>query len=64
MNAHANFKSLQESVNEDWQLILSEFGRFAKWLPDRVIAYFKLLEGGFPVDRIQPLPANGHPRVT
>jgi predicted HD phosphohydrolase len=54
MNRHANFKSLQESVNEDWPLILSEFGRFAKGLPDRIIAHLKLLEGdfgGFPVDR-------------
>ena len=54
MNTHANFKSLQESVNEDWQLILNEFGQFAKELPDRVMAHLKLLEGefgGFPVDR-------------
>lgn len=54
MNMRANFKSLQESVNEDWQLILSEFGQFAKGLPDRVMARLKLLEGdfgGFPVDR-------------
>jgi predicted HD phosphohydrolase len=54
MNAHASFKSLQESVNGDWQLILSEFGQFAKGLPDRVMAHLKLLEGdfgGFPVDR-------------
>lgn len=54
MNVHASFKSLQESVNEDWPLILSEFGQFAKGLSDRVIAHLKLLEGdscGFPVDR-------------
>jgi predicted HD phosphohydrolase len=54
MTTHANFKSLQESVNEDWQLILSEFGQFAKGLPERVTAHLKLLEGdfgGFPVDR-------------
>jgi predicted HD phosphohydrolase len=54
MNTHANFKSLQESVSEDWPLILKEFGRFAKELPDRVMAHLKLLEGdfgGFPVDR-------------
>ena len=54
MNVHASFKSLQENVNEDWQLILSEFGQFAKGLPDRVMAHLKLLEGdfgGFPVDR-------------
>lgn len=55
MKAHANFKSLQASVNEDWRLILGEFGRFAKGLPDRVLAHLKLLEGdfgGFPVDRL------------
>lgn len=39
MNVHASFKSLQESVNEDWPLILSEFGQFAKGLPGRVIAH-------------------------
>jgi predicted HD phosphohydrolase len=54
MNMHANFKSLQESAKEDWQLIFSEFSRFASGLPDRVLAHLKLLEGdfgGFPVDR-------------
>lgn len=54
MNRHASFTSLQDSVNEDWPLILSEFGQFAKGLPERVMAHLKLLEGdfgGFPVDR-------------
>ena len=54
MNTHAKFRSLQESEKEDWQLIFSEFSRFAKALPDRVMAHLKLLEGdfgGFPVDR-------------
>ena len=54
MNEHTNFKSLQESVQEDWQLIFNEFSRFAEGLPDRVMAHLKLLEGdfgGFPVDR-------------
>lgn len=54
MDTHANFKSLEESAYEDWQLILNEFGRYARGLPGRVIAHLKLLEGdfgGFPVDR-------------
>ena len=54
MKTHANFKSLQEGAKEDWQLIFSEFSRFANGLPDRVLAHLKLLEGdfgGFPVDR-------------
>lgn len=54
MNSNAKFRSLQESAKEDWQLIFSEFSRFAKGLPDRVIAHLKLLKGdfgGFPVDR-------------
>lgn len=54
MSKHASFKSLQESVNEDWPLILNEFGQFAKGLPDRVMTHLMLLEGdfgGFPVDR-------------
>jgi HD domain. len=54
MNTRANFKSLQEGAKEDWQLIFSEFSRFAKGLPDRVMAHLQLLEGdfgGFPVDR-------------
>lgn len=54
MNTHASFKSLEESTKEDWPLIFSEFSRFAKGLPDRVMAHLKLLEGdfgGFPVDR-------------
>ena len=54
MSKRANFRSLQESEKEDWQLIFNEFSGFAKGLPDRVIAHLKLLEGdfgGFPVDR-------------
>jgi predicted HD phosphohydrolase len=55
MYEHAKFKSLQKSLKEDWPLIISEFGRFAKALPDRVMSHLKLLEGdfgGFPVDRL------------
>jgi len=55
MHEHAKFKSLQRSEKEDWPLIISEFGRYAKALPDRVITHLKLLEGdfgGFPVDRL------------
>ena len=58
MNTQAKFRSLQESEKEDWQLIFSEFSRFAKALPDRVMAHLKLLEGDFgcfPVDRTHTL---------
>ena len=54
MSTQAKFRSLQESGKEDWQLIFSEFSRFAKDLPDRMMTHLKLLEGdfgGFPVDR-------------
>jgi len=54
MNTHATFKSLEASAKEDWPVIFSEFSRFAKGLPDRVMAHLKLLEGdfgGFPIDR-------------
>jgi predicted HD phosphohydrolase len=54
MTNRANFKSLAETQPENWQLIVAEFGHFAKALPDRVRAHLKLLDGdfgGFPVDR-------------
>jgi predicted HD phosphohydrolase len=54
MNARAGFNRMDESTQEDWQIIGGEFMQFAKGLPDRVLAHLKLLEGdygGFPVDR-------------
>jgi predicted HD phosphohydrolase len=54
MNARAGFNRMDQSTQEDWQIIGGEFMQFAKGLPDRVLAHLKLLEGdygGFPVDR-------------
>ena len=54
MNKRADFKSLEDSEPQDWQIIVAEFGHYAKGLPDRIIAHLKLLDGdfgGFPVDR-------------
>ena len=67
MNTQAKFRSLQESEKEDWQLIFSEFSRFAKALPDRVMTHLKLLEGRFwrfSGRPLHPFTANGHPRVS
>ena len=52
----AKFRSMEESAQEDWQLIASHFMSFNQGLPDRVLAHLKLLEGdygGFPIDRMQ-----------
>ena len=54
MNARATFTRMDRSTPQDWQLIGEEFMRFAKGLPDRVLAHLKLLDGdygGFPIDR-------------
>lgn len=54
MNARAGFVRMQDSTQQDWQLIGGEFMQFAKALPDRVLAHLMLLEGdygGFPLDR-------------
>ena len=54
MAKHAQFTRLQDSTQEDWQLIGAEFMQFSKKLPDRIIAHLQLLEGdfgGFSVDR-------------
>jgi predicted HD phosphohydrolase len=54
MSQHAQFTRMQDSTQQDWQLIGAEFMQFASALPDRVLAHLKLLEGdygGFPVDR-------------
>ena len=54
MAKHAQFTRMQDSTQEDWQLIGAEFMEFSKKLPDRIIAHLQLLEGdfgGFPIDR-------------
>lgn len=54
MSARANFTSMQDSTQQDWQIIGGEFIQFAKALPQRIIQHLQLLEGdygGFPVDR-------------
>jgi len=52
----AHFSSITESTQDDWQLIGHELERFAKRLPERLIAHLNLLRGdygGFPVDRLE-----------
>ena len=54
MNTRATFTRMEDSTAADWQLIGGEYLRFARTLPDRLIAHLRLLEGdygGFPVDR-------------
>src|SRR5271154_1537067 len=55
-NRRAQFHALTEGTREDWQLIGGELERFAKKLPERLIAHLRLLQGdygGFPVDRLE-----------
>jgi predicted HD phosphohydrolase len=54
MNERAKFQRMDESTQDDWQIIGAEFKQFAMGLSDRVLAHLKLLEGdygGFPIDR-------------
>jgi predicted HD phosphohydrolase len=54
MNARTGFKRMQDSTQQDWQVIGSEFMHFAQGLPDRVIRHLQILQGdygGFPIDR-------------
>jgi len=54
MNARATFIRMQDSTQQDWQLIGAEFMQFSKGLPARIIQHLRLLEGdygGFPIDR-------------
>ena len=56
MNDRATFTRMDQSTQQDWQAIVPEAIRFAKALPDRVLAHLKLLDGdygGFPIDRYQ-----------
>lgn len=51
----ATFTHMKNGRAEDWQIIASSFGEFAKGLPDRILSHLKMLEGdfgGFPVDRL------------
>lgn len=51
----ASFSDIAESSADDWQIILSQFGPYARALPDRVLDHLRLLHGdfgGFPVDRL------------
>ncbi|WP_234965707.1 HD domain-containing protein [Acinetobacter johnsonii] len=55
MSKHASFTRMDQSVQEDWDIIGAEFRPFSKELPDRVMAHLKLLDGdyaGFPIDRL------------
>ncbi len=55
MSQHASFTRMDESTQEDWDLIGQEFKAFAGGLVDRVIAHLRLLDGdygGFPIDRL------------
>jgi predicted HD phosphohydrolase len=52
----AEFNSLAESTQADWQLIWGEMERFSQQLPSRLIAQLNQLrgdDGGFPVDRLE-----------
>ena len=51
----ASFTHMKDGKPEDWKIIASSFGEFAKGLPERILEHLKLLEGdcgGFPVDRL------------
>jgi predicted HD phosphohydrolase len=55
-NNRAKFHAITESTQDEWQLIWGELERFARQLPDRLIAHLELLRGdhgGFPVDRLE-----------
>lgn len=52
----AGFAAMEEGTAEDWGVIASQFGPFAKKLPERVLDHLRLLDGdfgGFPIDRLQ-----------
>jgi predicted HD phosphohydrolase len=51
----AAFTNMEASTKADWAIIGSEFVRYARALPERVLKHLALLEGdygGFPVDRL------------
>ena len=52
----AKFRNFEEGTQGDWAIIASQYGGFARGLPDRVLTHLKLLDGdfgGFPIDRLQ-----------
>ncbi|WP_291842490.1 HD domain-containing protein [Maricaulis sp.] len=52
----AKFTAMEDGTAEDWGVIASQFGPFAKKLPERVLDHLRLLDGdfgGFPIDRLQ-----------
>jgi predicted HD phosphohydrolase len=52
----AEFRSMEEGTQRDWQVIAGEFLPFAGGTPDRVLAHLRLLAGdygGFPIDRLE-----------
>ena len=56
MAERATFKTMVDSTQDDWNLILNEQRGFLSGLPDRMIQHMMLLDadfGGFPIDRLQ-----------
>lgn len=54
MTKLATFKRMQDSTQEDWEIIKPQAAKFFSGLPERVLVHLKLLEGdfsGFPIDR-------------
>lgn len=54
-HARARFTRMEDSTQEDWQIIVPEAMKMARSLPDRVLDHLRLLDGdfgGFPVDRL------------
>ena len=57
----ATFRSMDQSTQEDWALIVPEFIHLASGLARRVLTHLLLLDGdfgGFPIDRLH------HSRLT
>src|SRR5215212_3961173 len=55
-HTRATFRSMDESTQQDWGVIASQFFGYGAGLTDRVLTHLKLLDGdygGFPVDRLQ-----------
>lgn len=54
MSTRAHFTRMQDSSQQDWQIIAAEFKHYSQGLTDRVITHLQMLEGdygGFPIDR-------------
>ncbi|KQN51177.1 phosphohydrolase [Pseudomonas sp. Leaf48] len=50
----ATFKRMQDSTQQDWDIIKPQAAKFFSALPERVLAHLQLLKGdfsGFPIDR-------------